>query len=53
MVSFNLVGFGMVFAVLAALAMLVKYERRLSRWLAKRPRRRRRKAVGLAKAALL
>jgi Na+-transporting methylmalonyl-CoA/oxaloacetate decarboxylase gamma subunit len=53
MVSVDLVGFGMVFAVLAALAVLIKYERRLSRWLVKSPRRRRRKAVGLAKTALL
>jgi len=49
----DLANFGMVFAVLAALAALVKYERRLSRWLAKSPRRRRRKAVGLASTALL
>jgi Na+-transporting methylmalonyl-CoA/oxaloacetate decarboxylase gamma subunit len=53
MVSVNVVGCGMVFAVLAALAVLVKYERRLSRWLAKSPRRHRRKAVGLAKPTLL
>ena len=53
MVSVNVVGFGMVFAVLTALAVLVKYERRLSRWLAKSPRRHRRKAAGLAKTALL
>lgn len=51
--SVDLVGFGLVFAVLAALAVLVKYERRLSRWLAKSPRRHRRKAVGLEKPALL
>jgi len=30
--------------MLAALAVLIKYERRLSRWLARSPRRRRRKA---------
>jgi hypothetical protein len=53
MVSADLVGFGVVFALLAALAALVKYERRLSRWLLKSPRRRRRKAVGLAKPAHL
>ncbi len=53
MVSVDLASFGMVFGVLAALAVLVKYERRLSRWLVKRPRRCRRKAVGLAKTALL
>ena len=53
MVSGDLVRFGLVFAVLAALAVLVKYERKLSRWLGKSPRRRRRKAVGLAKPALL
>ena len=53
MVSVDLLGLGMIFAALAALAMLVKYERKLSRWLVKSPRRRRRKAVGLAKTALL
>jgi hypothetical protein len=53
MVSADLVGFGMVFALLAARAVLVKYERKLSRWLVNSPRRRRRKAVGLAKPALL
>jgi hypothetical protein len=53
MVSVDLVSFGMVFAVLAALAVLVKYERKLSRWLVKSPRRRRRKAADLAKIALL
>jgi len=53
MVSVDLAGFGMVFAVLAALAVLVKYERRLSWWLAKSSRRRRRKAAGLGKTALL
>ena len=53
MVSIDLVGCGMIFAVLAALAVLVKFERSLSRWLAKSPRRRRRKAVGLDKPALL
>jgi Na+-transporting methylmalonyl-CoA/oxaloacetate decarboxylase gamma subunit len=53
MASVDLAGFGMVFAVLAALAVLVKYERRLSRWLVKSPRRRRRKAAGLVKPALL
>ena len=49
----DLVTFGTVFAALGALAMLVKNERRLSRWLLKSPRRRRRKAVGLQKTALL
>ena len=53
MVSADVVGFGIVFALLAALAVLVRYERKLSRWLVKSPRRRRRKAVGLAKTALL
>jgi hypothetical protein len=53
MMPVDLASFGMVFAVLAALAVLVKYERRISRWLVKSPRRRRRKAVGLAKTALL
>jgi len=53
MVSVDLVRFGIVFAVLGALAVLVKCERRLSRWLIKSPRRRRRKAVGLEKTALL
>jgi hypothetical protein len=53
MMPVDLVGFGMIFAVLASLAVLVKYERRFSRWLVKGPRRRRRKAVGLAKTALL
>jgi hypothetical protein len=53
MASVDLASFGTVFAVLAALAVLVKYERRLRRWLGKSPRRRRRKAAGLAKAALL
>jgi len=53
MVSVDLVGGGMIFALLAALAVLVKFEWRLSRWLAKRPRRRRRKKVGLKKPALL
>ena len=53
MVSVNLIGYGMIFALLAALAVLVKHERKLSRWLRKRPRRRRRKRVGLKKPALL
>ena len=53
MMSVDPVRFGMVFAVLATLAVLVKYERRLSQWLTKSPRRRRRKAVGLARTALL
>ena len=53
MVSVDLIRCGLVFALLAALAMLVKYERRLSRWLGKSPQCRRRKAVGLAKPALL
>ena len=53
MMPVDTVGFGMVFAILAALAVLVKFERRLSRWLVKSPRRRRRKAVGLTKTALL
>jgi hypothetical protein len=52
MMPVDLAGLGMAFAVLAALAVLVKYERRLSRWLVKSPRRRRRKAARL-KAALL
>ena len=49
MVSNDLVTFGAAFAVLAVLAVLVKYERRLTRWLAKNPRRRRRKTAGLAR----
>ena len=49
----DLIGYGMIFALLAALAVLVKHERKLSRWLKKSPRRRRRKAVGLKKPALL
>jgi hypothetical protein len=53
MVPVDLVGCGMIFAVLAALAVLVKFEWKISRWLAKRPRRRRRKAVGLERPALL
>jgi len=53
MVSVDLIGYGMIFALLAALAVLVKYERKLSRWLKKSPRRRRKKAVGLKKPALL
>ena len=53
MMPVDTVGLGMVFAILAALAVLVKFERRPSRWLVKSPRRRRRKAVGLAKTALL
>jgi hypothetical protein len=52
MVSADLFSFGTVFAVLGALAVLVKYERSLSRWLVKSPRRRRRKAAGLKKTAL-
>ena len=39
----NLAGLAVPFVPLAALAMLVKHERRLSRWLRKSPRRRRRK----------
>jgi len=46
MVPVDLVGFGMVFTVLAALAVLVKYERRLSRWLTKSPRRSQEKSGG-------
>jgi hypothetical protein len=53
MVSVDLVGCGMIFALLAALAVLVKFEWRIGRWLAKSPRRRRRKRVGLKKPALL
>jgi len=53
MVSVDLVGSGMIFALLAALAVLVKFEWRIGRWLAKSPRRRRRKAVDLKKPALL
>ena len=49
MMPVDLVGFGMIFAVLATLAVLVKYERKFSRWLVKSPRRRRRKAVGSRK----
>ena len=53
MVSAELVGYGVIFALLAALAVLVKHERKISRWLKKSPRRRRRKAVGLKKPAPL
>ena len=53
MVSFDLIGYGMIFALLAALAVLVKFEWRIGRWLTKSPRRRRRKRVGLKKPALL
>ncbi len=35
-----------VFIPLVAVALLVKYERRLSRWLGKKPRSRRRKPAG-------
>jgi hypothetical protein len=42
----NLASLVVPFVPLAALAMLVKYERRLSRWLWKNPRRRRRKPAG-------
>jgi hypothetical protein len=34
-------GLGMIFAVLACIAMLVRYERRFSRWLRKGSRKRR------------
>ena len=34
-------GLGMIFAVLACIAMLVRYERRLNRWLQKGSRKRR------------
>lgn len=39
---------GFTFTLLAALAMLVKYERRLSRWLMRDRRRRRKPAVRLS-----
>jgi hypothetical protein len=38
-------GFGMVFAVLTCIAMLVRYERRLSRWLQKGSRKRRKPLI--------
>ena len=53
MVSIDLIGYGLIFVLLAALAVLVKHERKLSRWLKKSPRRRRRKSVNLKKPALL
>ena len=43
MMPYNLGAIVFGFAVLAALAMLVKHERRLKRWLRKSPRRRKRK----------
>ena len=42
----NLASLVVPFVPLAALAMLVKHERRLSRWLRKSPRHRRRKPAG-------
>jgi len=39
----NLGVFAFIFGVLATLAMLVKYERPLKRWLMKSPRRRKKK----------
>jgi len=38
-------GLGMIFAVLACIAMLVRYERRLSRWLVKGSRKRRKPLI--------
>jgi hypothetical protein len=49
MVSVDLVGCGMIFALLATLAVLVKFEWKIGRWLKKSPRRRRRKRVRLQK----
>ncbi len=38
-------GLGMIFAVLACIAMLVRYERRFSRWLQKGSRKRRKPLI--------
>jgi hypothetical protein len=43
MMPYNLGAIVFGFAVLAVLAMLVKHERRLKRWLLKSPRRQKRK----------
>jgi len=41
-------GLGMIFVVLASIAMLVRYERRLSRWLQKGSRKRRKLLIAAA-----
>ena len=41
-------GLGMIFAVLTGIAMLVSYERRLSRWLQKGSRKRRKLLIAAA-----
>lgn len=41
-------GLGMIFAVLACIAMLVRYERRLNRWLQKGSRKRRKLLIAEA-----
>jgi hypothetical protein len=41
-------GLGMIFAVLACIAMLVRYERRLNRWLQKGSRKRRKLLIAAA-----
>ena len=38
-------GFGMIFAVLTFIAVIVRYERRLSRWLVKGSRKRRKPLI--------
>ena len=43
MMPYDIRTFAFVFGVLATLAMLVKHERRLKRWLLKSPRRQKRK----------
>jgi hypothetical protein len=45
MTPHDLGGYGFIFAILVTVATVVKYERRLSRWLLKSPRRRKRKAI--------
>ena len=45
---YDLEAIGFVFLVLATLAMLVKYERRLKRWLLRDRRRRKKTASQLA-----
>jgi hypothetical protein len=40
--TYTVAGFVLLFAMLAALAMLVRHERKVKRWLMKSPRRRKR-----------
>lgn len=44
----NLGVFAFIFSMLGALAMLVKYERPLKRWLMKSPRRRKKKTKAVS-----